>query len=182
MPERANTASDPSAEGSLAIVHSDSDYAIGKLDRYLISVWRSEITLRAAVHWGRLMSELRAACPGVRLASLAYIEQSCQFPIAPPMTQSFVEILKRYADVLGATAVVYNREGFWGAGVRSQVTSAVNESKAELPYFVAVAVEPAAAWLVQALSDSAPERVALLGRSMEQLRAAPVAASSNRVR
>jgi hypothetical protein len=105
------------------------------------------------------------------------MEPSCRVPVAPETSQGFVDFLRRHGDVIKGAAVVYNREGFWGAGIRSQMTSVITESKAEVPYFLALTVESGAAWLLDMLGDSAQGRAAALLRSMEALRNAPTMTS-----
>ncbi len=165
---RPSLVTDASARDRLIVSHSDDDYAIGSIHHYLITVWRTQFSLNSAVHWGRVLIELRAAQPQGRLGTLSYVEPACVFPVPPAVAQTFVDLLRRHADL--AAAVVYGREGFWGAGLRSQVTSVINESKAEVPHLVAANVAPAAAWLVEKLADAAPDRAATLVKAVEQLR------------
>lgn len=173
LPGRANTQTDASSEPQLVIRHSDGDYAIGTFAHYLLTVWKTEVSLRNTIHWAQVFNDLRSALPGARLGSLSYLETTCRLPVPPEAGQTFVDALRRHGEALKGAAVVYNREGFWGAGVRSQMTSIVGESKAEIPYLMTLTVEPAITWLLEALADSAEGRAAALLRSLETLRVAP---------
>jgi hypothetical protein len=171
------TLSDASSEEQLVVRHADRDYALGTFGHYLLAVWRTEVSPQATMHWSHVFNELRASLPGARFATLTYMEPSCRVPVAPETSQGFVDFLRRHGDVIKGAAVVYNREGFWGAGIRSQMTSVITESKAEVPYFLALTVESGAAWLLDMLGDSAQGRAAALLRSMEALRNAPTMTS-----
>jgi hypothetical protein len=172
LPERANTPSDASSEPRLVIRHSDDDYSIGTFANYLLTVWRTEISLRTTMHWSQAFNELRSALPGARLGTLSYLEPTCRLPVPPEAAQTFVDVLRRHGEALKGAAVVYNREGFWGAGMRSQMTSVVSESKAEVPYLMTLTLEPAVTWLLEVLADGAEGRAAALLRCVETLRVA----------
>lgn len=176
MPGRA-TLSNASSEEQLVVRHADHDYALGTFGHYLLAVWRTEVSPQATMHWSHVFNELRGSLPGARFGTLSCLEPSCRVPVAPEATQSFVDMLRRHGDVLKGAAVVYNREGFWGAGIRSQMTSVIAESRAEIPYFLALTVESAATWLVEMLGDPAQGRAAALLRNVEALRSAPTMTS-----
>lgn len=172
LPGRANTEREVSAELGLVIHHADQDYALGTFEHYLLAVWRTEISLPSAAHWGRVLQELRSALPGTALGVLSVMEDTCRVPVATAATDTFADVLRRTGDALKGIAVVYGREGFWGAGARSQMTTVLTESKAEVPYSMFAALEPAAAWLVDMLADATPGCAVALQRHLVALRAA----------
>lgn len=176
LPGRA-TLSDAGSEEQLAVRHADRDYAIGTFGNYLLAVWRTEVSPQATMHWSHVFNELRGSLPGARFGTLSYLEPTCRVPVAPEATQSFVDMLRRNGDVLKGAAVVYSREGFWGAGIRSQMTSVITESKAEIPYFLALTIESGVTWLMEVLGDSAQGKAAALQRNLEALRNAPTMTS-----
>jgi hypothetical protein len=159
-------------EPHLVVRHADSAYVLGTFGNCLLSVWRSEFAPPAAMHWAHALNDLRASLRGTSLGGLSYLETTCRLPAEPAATDIFTDALRRHGDVLKGVAVVYERDGFWGAGARSQITAVFNESKALIPYFMFGALEPAAAWLLEAMHQPAQARIQLM-QCIEQLRAAP---------
>jgi hypothetical protein len=121
----------------------------------------------------RTIQELRGEQPQTRLVLLSMVEPDCEVPASPDVARSWAEMLKRHEDTIVGTSVVYSREGFWSASMRSQVMAINTESKAGIPHFVTPSVEAACGWLV-ALLDGAPPVSALVD-AMERLRAVPAA-------
>lgn len=179
MPGRANISSDASSEPRLAVRHADAEFALATFENYLLADWRAEITLAAIAHWGRVLQELRGALPGRPLGLLSFLEASCQLPVATLSTDAFSDVLRRHAEAVKGIAVIYPREGFWGAGARSQMTAVMTENKTEIPYVMFPTLEPGAAWLVEAIGDVTQGRASMLQRHVELLRAAPAVAPGN---
>jgi hypothetical protein len=159
------------SEPRLVVHHVDGAYVLGTFGNCLLSVWRTEFALPAAMHWAHTLNDLRASLPGTPLGGLSYMETTCRLPAEAAAADTFAEALRRHSPVLKGIAVVYERDGFWGAGARSQLTAVFNESKAVIPYLMFVALEPAAAWLLEALNQPAQDRIQLM-QCIEQLRGA----------
>lgn len=160
----------------LNVRHCDRELSLGVLDRFVMMAWRHSSNGAAMFPAMRAIHELRSERPQVRLVLLSLVEPDCEVPASPDVARSWSDVLKRHEGAIVGTAVVYNRDGFWSAVMRSQVMAIHTESKAGIPHFVSPSVEAACGWLA-ALLD-APPPLSLLVEAAERLRATRIALAS----
>jgi hypothetical protein len=154
------------------VLHADPIYVVATWNRHVLVVWRREISVPGVAHWSRGMADLKQQNPGQRVNVLVYIEPECQFTGSPVTFAACVEALKRFEDVVAATAMVYDREGFWSAAMRGRVTSIHSESKTELPYSMHQTLAQAIAWLSEHGAHDLKGHAQALTRVVEALRQA----------
>jgi hypothetical protein len=154
------------------VLHADPIYVVATWNRHVLVVWRREISVPGVAHWSRSMAELKQQNPGRRINVLVYVEPACQFGASPVTFAACVDALKRFEDVVAATAIVYDREGFWNAAMRGRVTAIHNESKTELPYSMHQTLAQAIEWLRENGADDLQGHPQALSDAVEALRRA----------
>jgi hypothetical protein len=151
-------------------VHSDAIYAVATWNRFVLTVWRREMTAPGVAMMSRAIVQTIQNHPGQRVGLVTLIEEECAFSSSGPAFESGVDLLKRFGTSLAGSAIAYGREGFWNATVRGRVTSTFNESKTEVPYVLRPTLAEACAWLREQAPDLPNVPTAALVRAVEQLR------------
>ena len=154
--------SSPAPDGA-RIVHADTGYVMGVWDRHIIAIWRREISAPGVATWSRAMAELQKQHPGQRINVIVYIEPECLFADSPITFEACVDAGKRFESVMAATAIIYNREGFWSATMRGRFTAIHNESKVEPPY----AMHPSLAGAIEWLGEHGARDLAINPQALE---------------
>lgn len=155
---------------AVRILHSDAAIAVGALDRQAILVWRTEITSYGVAISLRHLADLLKQYPGQRINIFSYIEPVVAFDGSTSTFQACTEALKRLGDAVAASAMVYNREGFWNAAMRGRLTSIFNESNSGIPYALHPTLPEALAWLAEHGAQGIEVSPQALSMAVETLR------------
>ncbi|HEX6240838.1 MAG TPA: hypothetical protein VFZ61_08090 [Polyangiales bacterium] len=154
----------------LELIQAEARFAVANWGRYNLMVWRTEISALGVSIWARAIQQLKQTNPGLRLGQVTWIESECVFLQDSSAFPACVEALKRFSDCLAGSAVVYAREGFWNATMRSRVTAIHSESKTEVPFALRPTLEEAHGWLREQAPDLPGVSVAGLAGAMQELR------------
>jgi hypothetical protein len=133
-------------------------------------VWRTEVSALGVSLWARAIGQLKQAYPGQRLGQITWIETDCNFLQDPSAFPAAVESLRRFSDCLAGSAVVYAREGFWNATMRSRVMAIHTESKSDVPFVLRPTLREAYTWLREQAADLPDVTLAALTDAMQELR------------
>lgn len=170
MPASAPKPSEVTPE-SVQCLHTDPIYAVGTWGRFVLVVWRREMTAPGMAVVTRHLAQTIQSNPGQRVGMLVMIEDDCAFAGSGPAFEAGVDALKRFYASLAGVAFAYAREGFWNATLRGRVTSSFNESKTEVPYVLRPTLTEACTWLREVATDLPNVTTPALVRAVEQLRA-----------
>jgi hypothetical protein len=152
------------------VVHSDAIYGVATWGRFVLVVWRREMTAPGVAMAGRAITQVTQSHPGQRVGVVVLIETDCAFAGSATAFEAGVDALKRYGSSLAATAMAYDREGFWTATLRGRVQSSFAESKTAVPYILRPTLTEACTWLKETAPDLPPVAVPALVRAVESLR------------
>lgn len=153
------------------LIQADPRFSVANWGRYNLMVWRTEISALGVSIWARAIQQLKQANPGQRLGQITWIEDECTFLQDSSAYPACVEALKRFYDCLAGSAVVYAREGFWNATMRSRVMAIHSESKTEVPFALRPTLSEAYAWLSEQAPDLPNVSLPALTQAMQELRA-----------
>lgn len=153
----------------LKVRASEPAHSLGQLDHCLLAVWR-EITVVGIQQVMRAVQQLRDENPDVKVAIISLVESDCNVPIPADAVRAWSDMLKRHEHTIVRTSVVYARDGFYSATVRSQVMASNTESKAGIPHIVTASVGEACNWTSEGTPD-APD-ASVLAEGLERLRGA----------
>lgn len=167
-----NSVRRPSDEipGAIELIQTDERFAVANWGRYNLMIWRTEITALGVSIWTRAIGQLKQTHPGLRLGQITWIEPNCSFLQDSSAFPACVEALRRFSDCLAGSAVVYARDGFWNATMRSRVTAIHSESKSAVPFALRPTLAEAHAWLREQAAELPSITVAALTDAMQDLR------------
>ena len=156
---------------TLELIQADPRFAVANWGRYNLMVWRTEISSLGVSIWTRAIGQLKQTHPNQRLGQITWIEPECLFLQDSSAFPACVEALKRFSDCLAGSAVVYARDGFWNATMRSRVTAIHSESKSDVPFALRPTLGEAHTWLKEQATDLPAMTLAALTDAMQELRA-----------
>lgn len=171
MPASAPKPSEVTPE-SIQTLHSDAMYAVATWSRFVLVVWRREMTAPGMAMASRAIAQVIQSHPGQRIGVVTFLEEDCAFASSGPAFEGGGEVLKRFGSALAGAAFAYGREGFWNATLRGRVTSTFNESKTEIPYVLRPTLVEACTWLREQAPDLPNVGIPALVGAVEQLRKA----------
>jgi hypothetical protein len=161
----------PSTPSKLELVHSDAGCAVAIWDRYVLVVWRQQVTAVGVTLCARAMTRAKQNHPGQRIAALVYMEPEVSLSGSSSTFQACAEELRRHEVDLAGYAVAYEREGFWNAAIRGRIMAINAESKTDIAFALRPTLAEACTWLKEHAADLPPIPTDALVRAVEELRA-----------
>lgn len=155
---------------SIQVVHSDAVYSVATWGRFVLTVWRREMTAPGMAMNSRAINQVIQSFPAQRVGLVALIEPDCAFAGSVSAFEAGVDLLKRFGPALAGIGMAYDRDGFWSATLRSRVHSSFSDSKTGVPYALKTTLTEACAWLKETAPDLPAVTTAALVRAVESLR------------
>src|SRR5438445_187344 len=154
------------------IIESTRDHAIGAFRDVLFLVWRRDTSLAASRAFDRAAHDL-ARVVGTQIGLLTVVEAEAPIPTSAAR-EALSSTMKSCSDVLIASAVTFEGEGFRASAVRGVATALSLMAKPPYPHKTFATVRDAARWLSSRMPGaSLPPEV--LESIVAQVRAASVA-------
>jgi len=152
----------------------ETEFSIGVFDHCVLVVWR-EITVVGIQQLMRTLQELRNENGDIKLALLGLVEAECTVPVSSDCMRASTDLLKRFEHNLLKNTVVYARNGFASATVRSQLMTSAADSKTDIPQIVTASLLEGCALTASAMEPALlPADVA---EAVARLRVAPASSS-----
>jgi hypothetical protein len=139
-------------------LQQSEDFAVATLDRYVLLVWRRQITAAGARAARDAMTRLYEARPFSPLGFITLIEEGCSLNTSAEVREILAGMLRDHNYVLGATAVAYERPGFVSAIVRSVITAINVASRAVFRTDVSARLDLAVRFITHVLDDHSREK------------------------
>jgi hypothetical protein len=154
------------------VIESTRDHAIGALRDVVLLVWRRDTSLAGTQAFDRAAHDLARAL-GTRVGLLTVVEAEAPIP-SSAAREALSSAMKSCSDVLIASAVTFEGEGFRASAVRGVATALSLMAKPPYPHKTFATVHDAAQWLSSRMHGAQlpPD---ILESAVAQLRAASVA-------
>lgn len=134
-------------DGKLQVLGFASECAVALLERYVIVVWRSALTV-GGVHWARkAFIHLRRSRPDGGLGLLMLVENECEITADTHVRNELASLLSTYGERMAGFAIAYEGTGLRLTMLRGVVTAVGIASRTRVTNEVFNSVANAATWL-----------------------------------
>jgi hypothetical protein len=134
-------------DGKLQVLGFAPECAVALLERYVIVVWRSALTV-GGVHWARkAFIHLRRSRPEGGLGLLMLMEVDCDVSADAAVRSELAGLLSTYGERIAGLAVAYEGTGLRLTMLRSVLTAVGIASRTRVVTEVSSSVAAAATWL-----------------------------------
>jgi len=162
----------PLTHAALKIHARDDAHAVATWTNVLIAVWRTETRAAALDGVSQALGELVAAHPEVALIQV--VEAGATAPDAEAR-RAIAAMLRRYADSIRCSAVVFEGDGFQAATLRAVVTGIAILSRPSYPDVVFGSTVAAINWTarhfpgdITAFTDEARRRIGEFRQALDR--------------
>jgi hypothetical protein len=134
-------------DGKLQVLGFATECAVALLERYVIVVWRSALTV-GGVHWARkAFIHLRRSRPDGGLGLLMLAENECDVSADTNVRSELTGLLSTYGERMAGFAVAYEGSGLRLTMLRGVVTAVGIASRTRVVNEVFSSAANAATWL-----------------------------------
>jgi len=134
-------------DGKLQVLGFAPECAVALLERYVIVIWRSALTV-AGVHWARkAFIHLRRSRPDGGLGLLMLAENDCDVSADAGVRSELASLISTYGERIAGFAVAYEGSGLRLTMLRGMVTSVGIVSRTRVVTEVFSSAASAATWL-----------------------------------
>jgi hypothetical protein len=151
---KASSSSWGGADVDLTVISASTEYAVGRLHNYVILIWRRKTVASGVNDVRRGFLEVVRARTASKLGFITVVDAECEMSAAPDVRGEVVELLRIYADRVGAAAVAFEGTGFRMTMVRSVITAINLASRSRFPSSVFTDKVSAALWLDQQMQST----------------------------
>ena len=149
----------------------DNNFACATIDRYVLLVWRRQITVDGANACAMQLARLHTMHPHKKLGFLTLIEDPCSLSTSGEVRQIMSGALKKHSQHIGAAAIAYEMDGFWSAIARSVITAINVASRVAFPSEVFGDAQESISFVTRELRDASETRWQTLRAAMDAMRA-----------
>lgn len=134
-------------DGKLQVLGFASECAVALIERYVIVVWRSALTV-GGVHWARkAFIHLRRARLDGGLGLLMLVENDCDVSADTHVRNELASLMNTYGDRIAGFAIAYEGSGLRLTMLRGVMTAVGLASRTRVTTEVFNGVANAATWL-----------------------------------
>lgn len=148
----------------------DPNFAVATIDRYVLLVWRREVSVAGARAVAAALTRLHALKPKQKLGFITVITDTTVHSASSEVRQLMAATLRAHNLTIGAAAIVYELDGFWSAITRSVITAINIASRAAFPSEVFSDLQEAVQFVTRELRDSSETRWQVLRAGLDSMR------------